>query len=167
MSNKTPILILLTAALLVVVFFMLGAKGKKYNWNEHYRVDSKDPYGTFLAQNLMKSYYPGHKFSTISGDLDGQLPDGEAGNNYFFLGAWMPLDSTRTGELLRFVEAGNNAFIASQSIPFHLLDSISRGECVIFSQPDNPELTDEELDSLVDSGNYEPVTYADNRLEDE
>ncbi|MFQ5445874.1 MAG: hypothetical protein ACE5FF_02975 [Saprospiraceae bacterium] len=170
MSKKTPLLILLVAVLLVAVFLMLGAKGKKYNWNEHYRVESKDPYGTFLAQNLLKSYFPDHNFSTISGDLAGQLPSGETGSNYFFLGAWMPLDSARTDELLRFVEAGNTAFIASQTIPFHLLDSISRGECVIFTDWEGQDYTEAELDSLVESGTTQDYSdeYPDDSIyEDE
>lgn len=155
MSKKTPILILLAALLLVGVFFLVWANGKKYNWHEHYRPESKDPYGTWLLQNLLKDYFPGHSLTTISGGLPSQLPDGEAGNNYFFLGAWMPLDSARTNELLRFVHAGNTAFIASQTIPFHLLDSISQGECFTFTDWEKQKYTEAELDSLVEAGTAE------------
>jgi Domain of unknown function (DUF4350) len=164
MSKKTPILILFVTILLVVVFFLMGANGKKYNWNEHYRPGSKDPYGTWLVQNLLNDYFPGHSFSTINGDLSAPLPTGEAGSNYFFLGAWMPLDSARTDQLLRFVEAGNTAFIASQTIPFHLLDSISRGECFTFTNWEEREYTEAELDSLIEAGDAED--YGEESLKD-
>lgn len=112
--------------LLLLLFF--GFRGRTFNWAEHYRPDSKDPYGTFLIHELMKEYFPeGHGLQVLRDSLP--APEDSLGN-YVFIGRFLWLDSLKMDRLLRFVEAGNDAFIASTHIPEELLDSITGRECI-------------------------------------
>jgi hypothetical protein len=131
--KKTPIY---SIFILLIITGMLLSCGRNYvNWWEHYSPDSKDPYGTFLVRHLLASYYPGEPFKVLE---DNEIPVSGNGN-YVFIGSGFWLDSIQTNSLLRFVREGNQAFISSNNIPYFLLDSISKGECL--------ELTDYE-DSL-------------------
>ena len=129
MSKKQIPIVILVIVLILVGMYLLFGRGDKYNWWEHYRPDSKDPYGTYLLENLLEDYFPGEKFVAIEDTLTGVLEDG----NYVFVGSFLWLDSVQMVALLRFVEAGNQAFIASSTMPVALLDSIAGSECLDFS----------------------------------
>lgn len=129
MSKKQiPVAVIVTVLILVGMYLLFGG-GKRYTWWEHYRPDSKDPYGTYLLENLLEDYFPGEKFEAIGDTLNGVLKEG----NYVFVGSFFWLDSTQMDVVLRFVEAGNRAFIASSIMPVALLDSIGGAECLDFS----------------------------------
>jgi len=129
MSKKQITIAVLVTVLLIGGMYLLFGGGAKYNWWEHYRSDSKDPYGTYLLENLLKDYFPGEKFEAVEDSLNGVLKEG----NYVFVGSFLWLDSVQMDALLRFVEAGNQAFIASNTLPVALLDSIAGAECLDFS----------------------------------
>ncbi len=129
MSKKQIPIIILVSVLILVGMYLLFGGGDRYNWWEHYQPDSKDPYGTYLMENLLEDYFPGEKFEAIEDTLNGVLKEG----NYVFVGSFLWLDSTQMDALLRFVKAGNQAFIASSTMPVALLDSIAGPECLDFS----------------------------------
>ena len=112
---------------------LLSGCGKYLNWWEHYRPDSKDPYGTFLVRNLLESYYTGEPFEVLEDSLNGVLKSG----NYIYIGSWFMIDSAETEALLRFVEEGNQAFIATYNFPPALLDSVGMTECLDLSNYDD------------------------------
>lgn len=131
MSKKQiPIFILIFFLILVGMYLLFGT-GDRYSWQEHYLPESKDPYGTYLIENLLNGYFEDEAFEVIEDSLNGVLEKG----NYVFIGSFLWLDSVQTNALLRFVKSGNQAFIASTALPPVLLDSITGSECFDLAAP--------------------------------
>ncbi|MBI5916114.1 MAG: DUF4350 domain-containing protein [Bacteroidetes bacterium] len=127
MSRKQiPIIAGAAILLLVLVLLLFGSSGKYVSWWEHYRPDSKDPYGTYLVRNLLETYHPGQDFEVLEDSLGGKLDSG----SFVFIGSYFFIDSAGLDELLRFVERGNRALIAAPYIPEQLLDSLGQGQCL-------------------------------------
>lgn len=116
-----------------LVILLFNSCGKRHNWWEHYRPESKDPYGTWLVSKLLKEYFPGEKFEAIKDSLNAKLDQQTTPANYIFIGPWFSVDSLEMASLLNFVKRGGHAFIASQEIPYPLLDTLGKFECINFS----------------------------------
>ncbi len=148
MNKQTPIIVGAVILLLVLLFFFFGKNsGDNYSWQEHYRPESKDPYGTYLVRNLLESYYPGQHFEVVVDSLGERLDSG----NFVFVGNDFWLDSLALDQLLRFVERGNRAFIACPTIPSALLDSLGAGQCMDFSNYDNADYINENNIPILDT----------------
>ncbi|MBL7828877.1 MAG: DUF4350 domain-containing protein [Saprospiraceae bacterium] len=140
MSSRTPLFIIIFLVLLLgAAFYFLREQGNsKYNWMESswrkkdgYSEKSEQPYGTYIAHRLLKSYLPGKKLVDLEKNVADELPSESlsSGDNYIFIGEALFLDSLSTDRLLKFVAAGNTAFISSKTIPFDLMNYIYYTEC--------------------------------------
>ena len=139
-SNRTPLYIAALAVLILAgAFYYFYEDGKpKYEWSEGswrkkdgYSEKNVQPYGTNIAHRLLKTYFPGKQLIDLEHDVATQLPDDTLGkgDNYIFVGEAMYLDSLGTDRLLKFVNAGNTAFISSKTIPFDLMHYVYYNEC--------------------------------------
>ncbi len=136
-SNRTPVLIaLLAIVLLAAVFYYTYQSGKpKSDWSDSwsksaYQETNAEPYGTQIAHRLLGNYFPGKKLADLKQSIVEELPIDPAGNsNYCFIGEALYMDSASTDHLLRFVEAGNTALMASKTIPFDLMFKLYYTEC--------------------------------------
>ncbi|MBK9015535.1 MAG: hypothetical protein IPM82_16520 [Saprospiraceae bacterium] len=77
-------------------------------------------------RNLLETYYPGQPFEVVMDSLGERLDSGI----FIYVGNEFSLDSLTLNQLLRFVERGNQAFIACSYIPQGLLDSLNDEACV-------------------------------------
>lgn len=98
-------------------------QGSGHNWRETYAENTtdkkKDPYGVFVMQTLLDSYFPEEDFVVLEDSIHLKLKDTSIGN-YVFLGGGMYLDSLGSEALLDFVASGNQAFIFTRSIDYDL-----------------------------------------------
>ena len=123
MQNKTILWVLgAVVVILSIFFFVFRNEQTRYSWRENYN-EAKNPYGTHVIYELLKSYDPQYDFYEISEGIIEELPDLDsvelsAVTNYIFIGEGMYLDTFEIDRMLRFVEGGNNAFISSKDIPF-------------------------------------------------
>ncbi len=133
MKNKRPLIIIGIAALLILICFIFLRSGKSpHNWTENYKVESKEPYGTYVVKGLLDAYFPEKEFSEINSSLAGKLPVDsltEQTDNYVFVGEGLYMDTSDVNTLLKFVEDGNNAFISSRTIPYDLMFYVYYTEC--------------------------------------
>ncbi len=132
MKDKRPLIIFgIAFVLLLLVFFMLKGGGTRFNWTEHYREESKDPYGSYVVHDLLNGYFSNHNLKDISKSIVDELsiPEGEEKANYFFVGEGLYMDTADVDQLLAFVEKGNKAFISSKSIPYDLMFYVYYEEC--------------------------------------
>lgn len=88
--------------------------------------ESKDPFGTYLVRNLLETYFPGQDFEVVKDSLNERLDSG----SYIYIGDRFWLDSTALSQLLKFVEKGNQVFIACPYLPQNLLDTLNNKSCV-------------------------------------
>lgn len=117
--------------IVLLLFIVFGANRSKYNWKEHYKKEKVDPYGLFIADQLLHQLFPNQKVHEITDSLSGSLVNNLRQNvaNYVFIGSGMYLNDNDTGELLDFVDAGNNALISSQSLPYQLAEYLEFEWC--------------------------------------
>ncbi len=131
MNNKRPLIIFGVATLLILSLFIYFRGGQSpHDWTENYKEESKEPYGTYVSRELLKSYYPDHSFSEINESVLADLPiDSSVNANYVFIGEGLYMDTSDVNTLLQFVEKGNNAFISSRTIPYDLMFYVYYTEC--------------------------------------
>jgi hypothetical protein len=139
-SNRTPLVIAVIAVLVVAgtLYYYYEQSKPAYDWSETswqkktgYAEDNVQPYGTNIAHRLLKKFFPGKKLNNLTSNIASELPADSVGkgDNYVFIGEALYLDSLGTDRLLRFVEAGNTAFISSKTIPFDLMNYVYFEEC--------------------------------------
>lgn len=116
-------------AVAVVLLLWKGMK-RPYSWEESYRLDSKGPYGTHVAFEVLKGSAKPAKTVLMRDSLAGVLPsEAGPGANYVFIGGNMFIDEIGMEALLDFVAAGNNAFVAVQAVPYPLIKKIYPDDC--------------------------------------
>lgn len=140
---------LLAIALLAAIFYYYNSiRTPRFDWNdgwgkEAYSEESTQPYGTQILHRLLKGYFPGKKVLDIRKSVGAELPeDSTFHGSYVFVGGALYLDSVSMAALVRFVKAGNTAFIASKTIPMSLLSEVFQYECDNVVQQDYAFLQD-------------------------
>lgn len=139
-SSRTPFYI---AAIIVLIlsgifYYFRSNVQPKYNWSEYswkknqgYSEHNDQPYGTLIAHRLLSRYFPGKHLTDLTKNIAAELPSDSVGrgDNYVFVGEALYMDSLGTDRLLKFVKAGNTAFISSKTIPFDLMNYVYFNEC--------------------------------------
>jgi hypothetical protein len=115
---------------LIWLFWVLNPK-EKYNWYETYRIKDKDPYGTYVMGELLKHYYPGKKFILSDRPVHETLalPASKERSSYVFVGEALYLDSADVQVMMRYVDQGNDVFIASLELPRELTLNFRDFQC--------------------------------------
>ena len=131
--NKTIIILLSTLGVFLLLYFTLTHKTeRRYQWSENYRATSDQPYGTQFIKALLESYRPKGKFIFNEKKPLYELLDSAKqlrATDYVFIGQYFYLDADDEEALLNFIDAGNDAFIASTVLPLDLLEEIFVNEC--------------------------------------
>ncbi|MEM9922108.1 MAG: hypothetical protein AAF990_28650 [Bacteroidota bacterium] len=131
LKDKRPYYLFGAAALLLLAFFLvIRNSSDRFDWNETYEEEAKDPYNTFVIYQLMQNYFEEHTFKPIKNSITEELPirtNDKA--NYVFVGEAMFMDTASVSRLLKFVENGNDAFISSKTIPYDLMFYVYYEEC--------------------------------------
>ena len=126
-----PFVIIGLLALLILGFFIWLKKDKsRFDWKESYLEASKEPYGTFVIQNLLKEYFEQETQHILSDSIRGKMPENpQLASNYVFIGEAMYLDSADLTTLLHFAENGNRVFISSRTLAYDLATHLNFSEC--------------------------------------
>ncbi|WP_338763064.1 hypothetical protein WAF17_18870 [Bernardetia sp. ABR2-2B] len=128
----TNILVTLAVLALIPIGFWLFAylQNQHIDWSETYFTESKEPYNNYMVFNLLKSYKTEKEFVFVDNLLTEKLAEEEIKEattpiSYIFLGQYPYLLDNEIDSLMGFVEKGNTAFFAANTIPdtlFTLLD---------------------------------------------
>ncbi len=132
--------ILLVLALLTIAF--LSQPRTRFNWDPTYEAQSKEPFGTYIMAELLQNDFPGKGFEILRDSVKSMLPAKNEAANYVFIGEALYMDSLDIDALLKFVEYGNTAFIASRTIPQELMDFMYYDECDYSEWTDYSSLRD-------------------------
>lgn len=134
--NAKPILIGLLVGggvLALLLFFILGDDGNKYQWYPSYRSDSDQPYGTLFIKKMLESYRKDGKFIVNEKETFHKLmerekfEDGET--DYVLIGQNIHLDTADMKAMEMFLEYGNDVFIATMNPPSEFLKRFYLGTC--------------------------------------
>ena len=133
-------------AILVGLFFLALGVGlyalihysnrNNIDWAQNYTTaDTKieeanhNPYGLYVVENLLKSYFPNQDFHKITKKISKDLPEDAQNATYIFIGDGMVWDSLDAERLRHFVAQGNNAFISSNIIAKVLAKPLFENQC--------------------------------------
>ncbi len=129
-NSRRFIFIFAILAVVILLAILLWQAPTRHNWLETYKEDSKEPYGTHVLFELLKSYFPNKNTTVIQEKLSDELPlKTNEKMNYVFVGGGLYMDSLDVEVLLDFVEEGNTALISSRTIPFDLMFHLYYEEC--------------------------------------
>jgi hypothetical protein len=132
MSKSLKFYIGLLILLIGFIFLIETTTEKPINWNKTYNEKHKSPYGTFVIHNELESIFPESEIETFDNTiyefLDGNYNFDE--DEYKINGTivqieeYATIDGTSAEELLYYVSLGNTAFLASNTIPEIIKDSL-------------------------------------------
>ena len=155
--KKVTILGLAVIGLLLLFVF---TRQKKFDWNESYKENTKEPFGTNILFNILQNDNPA--FNLISKNYVADLPiDSTGQSNFVFVGENMFLDTSDVNRIMDFVRAGNNVLISSRKMPFDLMFYVYYEECEDHYWDNFNKLTD----SIV-SMEFEHPTLAEDGIFD-
>lgn len=155
------------AALGLLLFAM---NSKSVDWRNTYYPESKQPYNTWLLQQMMEKKFDG-QFYKIKDSLNQAFDLDTIPMNavYLFVGEKPYLDSLETLHLLQFVDEGRTAFLSCEQLAGRLSDKILGdivyGETIEYEQYDTIDSseTEEDLDAWeepIDTA-YQDSLYID------
>jgi hypothetical protein len=118
------------AIALLAYFFLTGERAPRYRWNEGYRADNRQPYGTQFIRQMLEAYRPGEKFiynekQSLREVLDSSMRQ----TDYVFIGQALNVDGDDEQALINFISAGNDALIVSSYLPYSVLDQVWESDC--------------------------------------
>jgi hypothetical protein len=127
-NGLIAVIVLLVIGLTVVIAW-LGLRNQ-YSWIEDYKESNKGPYGTYVLQQLLKSYAGEKQPLIVIEKKFKELPvKTKRPSNYVFVGEALYFDTNDVKRLLKFVKNGNTAFIASKTLPFEMMDKLYSDPC--------------------------------------
>ncbi|UII26148.1 DUF4350 domain-containing protein [Fulvivirga maritima] len=128
--NRNSFLIIIGAVLIVVFvfFYFTNDRKKHFNWSENYKVESQQPYGTYIYHELLKRTY-GNNFRVLNNPLRDSITSENKDALYMLVGQGSYYTSEDVDSLLAFVNAGNEVFISTSSFPFDLANMLIDEDC--------------------------------------
>jgi len=153
-ANIAVIAIILIGLTLLVIYAL---SQKRVSWSESYKPDDKEPYGTYVLYTLLTKTREGQPFVMVRDSVFKELPPDPSPkeDTYLYIGSEYYGDSTDVDQLLKFVAAGNNAFLICDN-PYNLVfDSLLRlpvvNEEEIYTEYDDQpyELADDQINRKV------------------
>ncbi|HYG39702.1 MAG TPA: DUF4350 domain-containing protein [Cytophagales bacterium] len=129
MKSNNGIYIFIGVILLLTGIYFIYTNTKTYTWYETYDGEDKNPFGNYVLVELLKGKVKSD-FVLTKTPLEDELRTKEKDGNYIFIGDNLPLDSSGSKTLLKFVKEGNNAFIATNNPPWELFENLPANECI-------------------------------------
>lgn len=122
-GNTRYILILVTAVLLVVVVEWITPK--PINWTPTFDKEDNNPYGSAILYALLPDIFPGKQIFNLNRTLYELDEEGTLGSgNYIFVRSDFDVGQEEVDILLSLASQGNSIFIASNSFPEGLADTL-------------------------------------------
>ncbi len=116
--NAVAILLFLLLAGVIYGFYSyIQQYSPEYRWIEDYKKESDQPYGLKVFYELLDE---GEDVTIIKKAFNKTLDTTLSGTNYIVFGSYLYIDSLRATHILKYVENGNTALIASNSAPLQI-----------------------------------------------
>lgn len=131
-TNRYILLGVAILAILGLFVYLRQDPKKRFDWNETYKENSKEPFGAYVIHESLKSYFPNKKLEDLKSSLAQTLPTDslKEAANYIFLGDGYFPDTADVDKLLVFVQEGNRAFVAANAMPNYFLERIFKDSCL-------------------------------------
>nr|WP_199158294.1 DUF4350 domain-containing protein [Pedobacter sp. ASV2] len=117
--------LIISAVLLVLYLFVQYFKQKPTNWTPTYLTEDKIPFGTYILRQRINDIFPAAEVKKSRKPVYNTLKDKiEGTSNYFIIASSVKIDKLDYQEMVKYMESGNNIFIASFEIYGKLSDTL-------------------------------------------
>lgn len=108
-----------------VILILIGIfQPREIDWTPTFAAHDRIPYGTFVARERLADIFP-DSIRTVNESIYKTLHKKHfTKTNYILIEPQWNVSHSDVKELVNFASDGNNVFIASQNIPFRILDTI-------------------------------------------
>lgn len=130
MDRKKLIVVggVLLIAVFIFFYFTSDRNTRTFNWQENLRVNSQQPYGTFIFHQLMKVHFE-DSITYLKSSVSKNLSASQQNSLYMMVGKEGYYENEDIDSLFSFVKAGNAAFIASSSFPYDISYQLFEDQC--------------------------------------
>jgi hypothetical protein len=113
-----PVWIVIAALLLLALVLGIVSQYRDISWQRTYEGDSRQPFGTELLREQWPTLFAGTEPIEVHRTaFDRLVYRSQVGHSYVFINQKLPFYAESSRELLRFVQAGNQAFLATRALP--------------------------------------------------
>ncbi|TKC12314.1 DUF4350 domain-containing protein [Pedobacter polaris] len=112
---------ILIVAYLVAQYF----KPKPTNWSPTYLSEDKIPFGTYILRQRINDIFPNTKVKPVQSAVYNNIKERASGkSNYFIIASTLSVDKLDYQQMVKYMQSGNNIFIAAYQIKGILLDTL-------------------------------------------
>lgn len=129
-----------TATILILYLVAQYYKPKPTDWTPSYHRDDKIPFGLYILNHEKENIFPGTLVTTSRLAVYNTLKDKNFSNTtYLFIAGELKFDKLDYQELVKFMNKGNNVFIAAFDLGSVLNDTLKLETNNVFNAGDKPE----------------------------
>ena len=127
MGKRSKIILGLLVAVLIGIIVTEIVRPRPINWSPSYTLASKIPFGCYVLYNELASIFPHNDIETVEENIYDVLVDRDTSTaaNYILINDFIYLDEQETNQLLKFVDEGNQVFIATSNLTGKLADTLN------------------------------------------
>lgn len=117
---------LIIGVVLLVGYLMLEYfSPKPTDWRSTYLSEDKIPFGTYILRQRVSDLFPDTKVKTVQTAIYNTLQEKPAGqSNYLLIAGTLKVDALDYSQMVKYMQSGNNIFIAANKIQGVLLDTL-------------------------------------------
>jgi len=117
---------LIIGSLLIIAYLLAQYfKPTPTDWTATYLSEDKIPFGTYILKQRIKDIFPNTKIKTTQSPIYNTLKQTAGGqSNYLIIASNLKIDKVDYQEMLKYMQRGNNIFIAAFNIRGNLLNKL-------------------------------------------
>lgn len=166
--NRNALIVLSVIVVIAIIAVAVFSNKKKVNedYTPTFESIQDAPYGTrFVLQEIEKNIFNKHKVEKVHVDFYTKMDDNEIKNtNYIIICKVLDMGEEDMRTMLNYVANGNNVFIATESIPYLLEDTLGFYYNTNYLLSDinvnNPNTTKSYIHKFLHPQMQQPDTYA-------
>jgi hypothetical protein len=97
----------------LLLYALFGAQPKRFNWQESFSAEGKQPYDLSIFSALFKDFFPEKEFYTIQNLGTDTAFLNKTGSIFVYIDGRAYIDSVETDRLLEFAEKGNTVLVSA------------------------------------------------------
>ncbi len=117
MKRTKPQVLIALAALFVMLGVAVWSWLKPISWEENFKSDKKNPYGTFLIFQLLQKGAPDARITRIKENIADKLPTPYKDATFISIRTELPHDKAGIDTLFAFISTGNTALLSLNYFP--------------------------------------------------
>lgn len=127
MGKRSKIILSLLVTVLIGIIVTEIVRPRPINWRPSYTSISKIPFGCYVLFNELPSIFPDSEIEKVEKSVYDVLIENDSTtiSNYVMINDYIYLDEQETNQVLKYVENGNQVFIASSNFTGQLADTLN------------------------------------------